>query len=176
MAVLPIISAVAGLASAGIGAVGAMRQGEANAAAANYQAQVAANNAAIERQNAEWEFQSGEVQTENVARNTRNVVGTTKAAQAASGVEVNTGSNVDVRAAESELGALDALTVRSNAARRAYSHEVAATGDEAQAQLLRSEADSARSAGRLSALGSFIGGIGSVAGKFKNLTELYPTG
>lgn len=166
MAALPVISAVAGIAGAGVSAFGAYEGGQAQSQASMYQAQVAANNAAIARQNAEMETQSGEIAANNYAMRTRAVVGSTKANQAASGVDVDTGSNVNVRAAESELGALDALTIRSNAARQAYGYEVAATSDMAESQLLESESKQAKTAGTLSALGSFLGGVGSVGGKY----------
>ncbi len=100
MAALPIIAAVAGLAGAGISAFGAMETGQAQSEAAAYQAQVARNNATIAQQNANLQIQSGEVQASNQSMATRGAVGATKAGEAASGVDVNTGSFPNVRAAD----------------------------------------------------------------------------
>ena len=103
MAALPIIAAVAGLAGAGISAFGSMEAGQAQAEAASYQAQVARNNAVIAQSNANQQIQAGEVQASNQSMATHNAVGTTKAGEAASGVDVNTGSFANVRAAEFEV-------------------------------------------------------------------------
>ena len=100
---------------------------------------------------------------------TRAAVGQTLAGQGASGVDVNTGSSVDVRAGETKLGMLDALTIRANAARKAYGYNVAATGAEAESGLLTSEAQQAKQAAPISALGSFLGSVSSTAGNFAKM-------
>jgi len=46
---------------------------------------------------------------------------------------------------------------------------VAATNDVAQSQLLTSEATQAKTAGDISALGTFLSGASSVGGKYANL-------
>jgi hypothetical protein len=166
MAALPVISLVAGLAGAGVSALGSYESGRAQSEAAAYQAQVARNNAVIAQQNANLGIQSGEVQASNAAMQTRSVIGATKAGEAASGVDVNSGSFVNVRASESELGALDALTLRSNAAKQAYGYEVAATSEEGQAGLYGLQSTQASQAGQIGALGTFIGGSGSVGAQY----------
>src|ERR1700676_5609173 len=113
-AILPI-ALVAGIAGAGVSAAGAYGSMEASSKNADYQAQVAANNATIAMKNAAMDTQSGEIAASNQGLKTRSAVGKTLAQQGASGVDVNTGSAPKVRAAESELGALDAMTIRSNA-------------------------------------------------------------
>jgi len=68
-----------------------------------------------------------------------------------------------------KLGALDALTIRSNTARAVYGYEVQESNDLAQSQLLESEAKQAREAGDLSALGTFLSGASSVGAKYAPL-------
>lgn len=162
---LPIMVG-AGAGSAILGAAGSYNKDIAAANNAAYQAQVAKNNAAIARQNAELETQTGEITAANYGMKTRAAVGKTLAEQGASGVDVNTGSSVDVRSAESKLGLLDALTIRANAARKSYGYQVAATGAEAESGLLTSEAQQAREAAPYSALGSFLGSVSSVGKNF----------
>lgn len=168
-AALPIIGLGAGIGGGILNAVGSYDSMKAQAANAAYQAQVAANNAAIAKQNEELEVQSGEVQAANQEMKTRSTVGTTLASQGASGVDVNSGSSVAVRSAEAELGMLDALTIRSNEARKAYGYAVAATSDTAESGLLTQESEQASAAAPISALGSFLGSVSSTAGKFGNL-------
>jgi len=130
---------------------------------------VARNNAMIARQNAVWTEQSGVAKETAQGMKTAATVGGIKASQGASGIDVNTGSAATVRQAAAKLGALDALTIRSNTAREAYGYEVAATSDTAQAGLLEMEAKQAKTAGDVDALGTFLTGASSVGFKYKML-------
>jgi hypothetical protein len=169
---LPLVLAGVGLAGTALSAYGSYEQGQAQSASAQYQAQVAANNAKIARQNAVLEIQSGETQATNVGLKTRAVVGQEKATQGASGVNVNKGSAVDVRAGTEETGMLDALTVRSNAARRAYGYQVSATSDTAQSQLLQRQSEQAETAGDIGAFASLISGASTVGGQYMKMKSL----
>lgn len=166
---LMAITVGAGLVGAAInaGASGdALRAQSANAA---YQAQVARNNAAIATQNATMDTQSGEIAAVNQGLKTRAAVGKTLAAQGASGIDVNVGSAPKVRAAESELGLLDAMTIRSNAAKKAYADTVQATSFTAEGGLLGQEASQATSAIPEAEFGTFLSGastVGSSLGKY----------
>jgi len=166
---LPALMLGMGVAGAGISALGAYNQGQAQGANADYQSQVAANNAMIARQNIGITEASGAAKEAAEGMKTRASVGAIKAAQGASNIDVNTGSAAAVRQAAGKLGALDALTIRSNTAREAYGYDVAATSDTAESQLLKGEAGQARQAGDISALGTFLSGASSVGQKFANL-------
>lgn len=168
-AAIPFVMAGASIGGGVLNAAGAYNQNIAAANNAAYQAQVAKNNADIARQNAELETQTGEIQAANQGLKTRAAVGKTLAEQGASGVDVNTGSAVDVRAAETKLGLLDALTIRANAARKSYGYNVAATGAEAESGLLTSESQQARAAAPISALGTFLSSVSSTAKNFATL-------
>src|SRR5437660_4174468 len=150
----PVVLGAVGLVGSAVSAYGAYQSGQAQSAAANYQAQVAMNNAAIARQNAGLEIASGEQQATTMGLRTRAVVGQEKASQGAAGVNVNRGTAVDVRAGAEEMGMLDALTIRSNAARRAYGYQVAATSNVAQSQLLQMQGQQAQTAGDIGAFSS----------------------
>jgi hypothetical protein len=152
-----------------ISGFGAMESGEAQNAAAQYQAQVAQINAGVAKQNASMEMAAGETAANNSQMKTRAAVGATKAGQGASGVDVNSGSFVQARAGEAELGMLDALTTRANAARGAYGYEVQATSDQAQAQLDIMQGQQAQEAGEISGIGSLISGASGAAVSGKKL-------
>lgn len=168
-AVLAGTAAATGLAGAGISAAGAYEQGQAASAAATYQSQVAANNAQIAQQNLAMTAESGAAKEAAEGMKTAATAGTAKASQAASGIDVNTGSAANVRQAIGKLGAQDALTIRSNSAREAYGYEVTAESDTAQSQLLQSEASQAQTAGDIGALGTFLTGASSVGGNYAKL-------
>jgi hypothetical protein len=165
-ALMAPLALVGGLAGAGITAAGQYGSMQAQSANAAYQAQVAAMNSKIALSNASMETQSGEIAASNQGMKTRAAVGTTLAQQSASGVDVNSGSAPKVRAAESELGLMDALTIRSTAAKKAYADTVAATSDTAESTLLRSEAAQASAAAPIGALGSFLSSASTVGNTY----------
>jgi hypothetical protein len=161
---LTVGSAIAGVAGAGVSAYGTGQGLQAESANASYQAQVAANNAKIARQNQAWDVQAGEVAAGNQGLKTRAMVGQTKAEQSASGIDVNSGSFVGARAGEAEIGTLDALTIRSEAAKKAYAASVQANNYTAEGQLDTAESSQAANAAPIAATGSFLSSASSVTG------------
>lgn len=170
---LAVMGLVAGAAGTGVSAVGQIAGGNAKAANAAYQSQVAANNAKVATQDATLEIQSGEVASFNQGLKTRAKVGAQKASQGAAGIDVNSGSAVDVRAGTEELGMLDALTMRSDASKRAYAKQVEASNDTAQSQLLTAESSQDVEAGELGAAGTLLSGASSVGGNWSKFQTLY---
>lgn len=148
------------------GAVGAYTQGKAAAASAKYNAAVASDNALQAKSNSVLAAQSGEAQAGIQEQKTRANVGSILANQGASNIDVNSGSNVDVRSSASELGELNALTVKSNAAREAYGYQVQGVGFQNQGALDKAEASNDTSAGTINAASTFLGGAGSAAGNY----------
>src|SRR5690348_8052729 len=96
------VSAVGGLASAG-----------ASSAAANYQSQIASNNAVIAGMQRANAITAGHVQTYEKSLAGAEQIGRIKAAMGANNVDVNTGSNVDVRASQRAANLLSAETTLS---------------------------------------------------------------
>jgi hypothetical protein len=148
------------------GALGSIQQGKAAKASSDYNADVATANAAQAEQNAQISSQSGIQQEAMQEQKTRAEVGQMKANQAASGVDVHSGSALDVRSSAAELGELDALTVRSNATREAYGYKTQAIGFEGQGQLDKMEGQNAETAGYVGAANTFLGSTGSAATNF----------
>lgn len=160
---MPII-AIAGMAmSTAASGIGAMRQGQATAASANYQAQVARNNAVIAQQNADAERAAGHSKEQRHRMEVKRVIGEQLAAQGASGFDVNTGSAVDVRAGTAGIGELDALTIRYNADLKARDFENQKRGFLHEAEMKEAEASAAKKAGMLQMATTFLGGSSKIA-------------
>lgn len=157
------VGTIASIAGAGVGALGAIKQGQAEKSSAEYNSQIAANNAKLATQNAAYSGAEGVAQAEASSFKTRAQVGGILANQGASGVDVNTGSAVDVRSSASQLGELNALDIRSNAARQAYGYQTEAVGSQAQSTLDQSQAANAGTAGNISAGSTLLGGLGSAS-------------
>ena len=139
-----------------VSAAGTVASGFATAANANYQSQVAANNAQIAQQNAAYAIEAGQAKTEQQALKNASAGGAIKAAQAANGISVNSGSAVDVQVSEREKGTLDAETTLHNAQLQAYGYRTQATNFEAQSALDTQQAGQAEFGGILGATGSLL--------------------
>lgn len=135
--------------SAAVTAYGQHKQAQAQANANKFNAQVADQNAALAHQNAVWQTEEGEQQVANSEMKTAAQLGGIKTFQAASGVDVNSGSAVDVENSARTIGKLDALTVRSNAARAAYGMQVEETSHKNEAILDRYAGSNAIKAGNM---------------------------
>lgn len=170
---LAIASAVAGTASAAVGAYSAMASAHAQSQAANYQAQVAAHNAKIADQNASMAVDAGNSQAQQQEMKTRALLGNEKAAQAASGLDVNSGTAVDTRSSTALLGTESELSTHYNAAKQALGYEETGASQQTQSQLYKMQAQDAQSAGAIGAGASLLSGAAGVGG---NLANFYRTG
>lgn len=149
-----------------IGAVGNIESGYSNANATKYQAQVAENNSAIAGRNAEFATQEGNVQAENQGLKNRSQAGSIIANTAANGIDVNSGSAKQVQQSQQILGNLDAMTIRSSAAREAYGYQTQAQNFTAEAALKSSEAKNDVSAGFMGAGSSLLSGASSLGKQY----------
>jgi hypothetical protein len=152
------LPAVLGTAGAGAKAFGSFEGGEATQSASNYAAQVAANNAAIARQNANYAEEAGNSQASMVALKGAATSGKIKTGQAASGVNVNTGSAATVQQSQRVLSKLDTEQTLSNAELQAYGYRTQATNFEAQSGLDVAEGKQAMEGGEIGAGGDLLSG------------------
>jgi len=149
-----IISAVGSLVGAMAAAAGAQQQANAQAQAAQYQAQVARNNATAEAY-------KGAERSQDVAIQGDYKLAQQRAAYAAAGVDVSTGSPVTVFGISSGR-------VAGDVAAEQYAGAINAQRWQDQATLKELEAVNARKAGDIAARGAIIGGItGAASGFFK---------
>lgn len=157
--------------AAGVSAYGSIQSSNASSASSQYQAQVSANNAKIADQNAEYAKAAGERQVNQQQFKTAALVGSIKAQQASEGLDVNSGSNLDVQSSAKELGELDAITVRNAAARQAYGYQAQSMSDVAQGQLQEAKASSDSTAGLFGATSSVLGGVSSSANTYAKFLQ-----
>jgi hypothetical protein len=145
---------------------GSVLSGLSQANAAGYQAQIARNNAQIARQNAAYSAQAGSAQITAAGEKARQQQGNVRAAIAANGIDVSSGSAADVQVSQREIGALDVANVAQRAANTVYGYQTQATDYQAQANLDQSEVAPDIFGGVLKGIGSLAGGIPSLPNAF----------
>lgn len=165
-ATLAMIAIGTQVAGAVVQAGAAAGKGEADAAAARYQAAVSRNNAIIAERNAQAELQRGQQLEASKRERTAQALATQRARMAASGLAIDTGSPLRLQEDVAGLGELDALTIRNNAARAAYGYRVQGMSFESQAGLLGMQAEGAEKGGQIGAFTSIIGGASGVSDKW----------
>lgn len=153
-------------AGSALSAYGAYSGGQATSRMYGYQANVARINSTIALQNSDYARMQGEQQAVIQGRRGAQQLGGIRAAQGASGLDVNSGSSSQVQASQKSTTALDLNQIRSNAAKTAYDFDVQSTEDINQAGLYTSAASNAKTAGDIGALTSIVGGAGSVSSKW----------
>ena len=163
---LALVSLGATAASAGVSAFGAIQQGEAAKASADYNAAVQRNNAIIQGQNAARAAAAGRSDAQIRSFQTAAQTGAARAAYGAAGTDLSTGTPSEVQKSISQMGQFETMNIMDRALNQARSYNVAAMSDEAQARLLQMQGQQAQAAGITGALGSIVGGAASVGAKF----------
>jgi hypothetical protein len=162
------IGTIASIGSTVMSTIGGIQQGNAASAAAGYNAKIAAQNAELQRQNAAFAGAQGEqnvaaAQAENKAK-----LAAIEAEQGASGVDINSKSSSQVRQSASKLGMLNALNIRSEAARKAYGFQTDAVNSDAESRLSKAQGKSAKIGGYLNAGATVLGGVGKAVDSYQD--------
>ncbi len=155
---LPVVAIASTVIGTAISAYGAYESGVQGKALAGYQAQVANNNATIAKQNADYATEAGNSKAQIQDLQTRALIASETAAQGSSGLDVNSGSAVDVRRGSAAMGTLSELNIRNDAAREAYGFQQQGVNYTAEGQLDQYKGANAMRAGEISAIGSIVGG------------------
>lgn len=166
IAVLAGASLAMTAASTAMSAYGASQQAQAAASADQYQAQVAKINQRLSGQYAQQAIDDGENRVAAKQQQTSGLIGAQRATMAANGVQLDSGTPLRLQEDSAQLGAVDALTIRNNAAREAYGYQVQGLNYGQQAQLDEASASNALSAGSLNTFSSILGGAASLGGKW----------
>jgi hypothetical protein len=167
----PEIALISTVASGVMGVVGSIQQGQAQAAQADYTAQVARNNAQIAQQNAEYAAQAGEASAQAQDMKARAALSSMRAAQSASGLSLDSPSLQDIYGGSEQVFALDRANIVQNAALRARSYQTQGASYEAEAGLQERRGSDVRTAGYMGAAGSLLSGASSFAAKWD---KFYP--
>jgi hypothetical protein len=159
-------SLAATVASGVMAAGGAIKQGQAAKQQANYQSAVDRNNATIAGWQADDATKRGQIEEQRQRLATSRLAGAQRAGMASNGIEIGSGSPLDVLTDTAMLGELDALTIRSNAEREAYGARVQGSNLMAQSSLTRMAGRNAQQASYISAGGSLLSTVGTAADRY----------
>lgn len=149
-----------------VSAEGAKTTAQATQNSFNYQAGVAQLNSQIDLQNADYARDQGETKAMQYGMKAGQQQAAIKNAQAASGLDVNSGSALAVQQSQKQITGIDTAQIRSNAAKVAYDYDVKSTMDLNQATLDVMGGQNAIIAGNIQAESSILGSVGSVASKW----------
>lgn len=116
--------------------------------------------ASLAREGAANTRAAGQYEESAIKGKTTRLVAEQKVAQAANGIDVNSGSAVAVRDATQDVGDLDAAMVHFNAMREAF-------GLDAQAALYKKAGTNSLIKGALGATSSFLSGASSLSDKWQ---------
>lgn len=170
---LPAIAIAATIASTAVGVMGSIQQGKAAQAQANYQSQVAQNNAQISEWQAADALKRGKVEEDQHRRKVSQLIGSQRASIGASGFDLGDETSVGIVGDTAAMGELDALTIRNNAAREAWGYRVQGSNYTAESGLLLARGDAARTASKWQAAGDLLGGASKFASQGASNQKTY---
>jgi hypothetical protein len=162
------ISAVA----AGVSAYGAVSSSIAQRQAAEYQSQVAANNAKIAGFNANSAIAEGNTKLQAAQQQEAQQMGSIRAAIGAGGVDLNSGSALREQQGLAQVQQLNNATIVSNAARSAWNYKNQGADYTAQASLDVEKGQQAQEAGIVGGFSSLLSGAGQFASGY---TKAFPS-
>jgi len=166
MGAVPLIAAGAGaLLSAGGAVMGAISQGN----AASYQAAVAQQNADVARQQASYVRQQGARQEQEDIWKARAFVADQEADQAASGLDISSGTPAAVREGTKLLARTGFRNIRDNTARAALGYDQEAINQTAQAKMLKAQAGQTTMNAIMGVTGSLLGSAASIGTKYMDM-------
>jgi hypothetical protein len=162
--------------SLAMGAYSAMRSGqaakkagEASQGAADSQADLADYNASVADIQAKDAIARGGQDEARFRAGVRGMIGTQRTGFAAGGIDVSSGSAVDVQADTAFFGELDALQIKTNAAREAWGFSTQADDLRKRAEIARKTGVMLEATGRANATSAYISGATSLVTGAANL-------
>jgi hypothetical protein len=167
-ATLATLTTVAQGAGAAISVVSTIANANAASEQAKYQAAVARNNQIIANNAALEAEEAGKAREFQARQAARKLEGRQRAVLAGNGVEVNTGSALDITEDTAAQGELDALNIRSQAEREAIGYRNQGNAFGADAMMRDRAGANALTSGYLTAGGQLLTGTGTVAQKWYN--------
>jgi multidrug efflux pump subunit AcrA (membrane-fusion protein) len=134
-----------------------------------YESAVARSNAQLAEYQAADAIVRGQTTENNVRQKTAQLKGTQRASFAARGIDMGSGSALDILTSTDYMGERDALLARDNAGREAWGHTVEATNytNKANAATWRGNAQSPF----MDAASTLLTGAGSVASRWYSLAN-----
>ena len=170
-ATLGMISIGSSLAGGIMQGIGKKDQYESQSKVYAYQAQVARINSQIDKQNEDYASVKGEQEAAIAGIKGGQQLAQIKVAQAASGIDVNTGSAKDVQESQKLLTRIDTGQIRANAAKVAYDYSTQSVQDLNQATLDTMASANASRAGDIALASSLVSTAGSVSDKWLSASK-----
>lgn len=155
---------VASLASTALGAISSYQESKAQKQQAEYQAAVARNNQIISEQNALAVERQGRERAAQERERAEQLRSRQLVSLAGQGVDVTTGSSVDLLADTAAAAQRDRNIIQSDAARQAFNVRAQGMNQGAQANLFQAQADA--QSPFMAGATSFLGGIAPIASKW----------
>lgn len=146
-------------------------QADAQAKQYEYQAQVAEQNAALANRQAESNAESGAMKAQQVLQRAKQVKAAQAAAYSANGVDVSSGSALDILSDTEAQGQLDKANMLYDAANNTWSLQSQAVNYQNQAAANRSSANNAREAGKMNSMSALLTGVSSLAGQYNSFSN-----
>ncbi len=173
---LTLAAAGVGLVGSGISAVGQLQAGEAAEDAAivqaEYQEQVARNNAILAAEKARTAEQRGAEEEVRISRRVNDLRGRQRAAFAANGFVLDEGSAMDTLVNTAMLGQMDASIARENAEAEANGFVNMQNAFIAEAQLFAQEAENLENVSETSVRTAFATILGGSATAFGAVSDI----
>lgn len=168
---IPIAALALTAIGTGVAVSSAQQQGAAQKSSADYNAQVAKNNATLASQNSITAAQQGDVAQQLDYQQGAQRSAMIRAAMGANGVQMNSGSALDLQgdAARTTQQNVQAIGYNSNVAQVNYLNQQ--TGFTSQAGLDLASGQNDQSAANTTALSSIIGGASSVSSKWAGFQQ-----
>lgn len=163
---LAFLGTATSLLGAGVGAYGAIKQGEAQQQAAGYQAAVDKNNATIAGWNADIAEQSQVAKTQAIERQGSLRAGAQRAALSAGGVDAASGSSLDLLDATAQDTARAASASQYQGDLTGYGYRTQQQNFLGQAEVATAGGNNAATAGAIGGFSTLLGGAGQVADRW----------
>jgi hypothetical protein len=162
------VASIAYIAAAVIGAYSGIKAGNAAKASGEYQQKVADQNAALSDFKAEETGKLGAIQEERQRAKVRQVIGSQRASLAANGIDLSSGTALDLVGETAAFGEEDALMLRYNAMNEAWGYRTQATN-------FRNDGSAAASTGQNQASAAYLTTAGNLAGSYSDYRSANPT-
>jgi|SRR6185312_217154 len=155
-------------------AIGQFSQATAANARGTYQKAQYDRNATIAATEATQAIAEGDVAAGQRRAAGREELGADRASYGAQGVSVDSGSAVDVQANTARFSALDAMTIRNNAARKAWGYNVEAQNDTEQGILAKLGGENTAEGLRSQAAGTLLTGASEMYSLYTDQRKKQP--
>lgn len=136
-----------------------------------YQSSILNQNATLTDQQAADAIVRGDLQAGQAGAATRQAIGQGRAGFAAQGIDVGTGSPLDVTNNAETLSALDIATIKNNAAREAWGYKVQGQNFKTQAGITSLAATNAADGARTGAFNTLLTGASNTYGIIRDARD-----